>query len=225
MSSLRGKKATVPASKKRKGASSSSVGQVQLADAIRALLTTDPWELFFGIIEPTYLELTMELCSIFHFQTVMMNYDNPSTVQFHLGGLVYQQSFPEFGTTTYNPSRSKASVLPPSLRYFHAILAHTITGRLLRTAAQESSLTLIGQMSPQGISSMLSMRMIEKHRGTYPPQYHLAQSTKEEALKDITDDGPPQHEDPPSQPPPPSRPVHATDSYANIFERLTRFEQ
>ncbi|KAK5839602.1 hypothetical protein PVK06_008410 [Gossypium arboreum] len=32
---------------------------------------------------------------------------------------------------------------------------------LLNTAAQESSLTLNGQMSPQGISSMLSMRMIE----------------------------------------------------------------
>ncbi|PPS16929.1 hypothetical protein GOBAR_AA03652 [Gossypium barbadense] len=43
-------------------------------------------------------------------------------------------------------------------------------------------------MSPQGISSMLSMRMIERHRGTYPPQYRLAQSTEEEAYKDIPDD-------------------------------------
>ncbi|PPS02770.1 hypothetical protein GOBAR_AA17896 [Gossypium barbadense] len=65
---------------------------------IRALLTTDPWELFFGIIEPTYLELTMELCSIFHLQTVMTNYNDPSTVQFHLGGLIRQLSVPEFGT-------------------------------------------------------------------------------------------------------------------------------
>lgn len=40
---------------------------------------------------------------------------------------------------------------------------------LLSAAAQESSFTLIGQMSPQGISSMLSMRMIERRRGTYPP--------------------------------------------------------
>ncbi|NAW11071.1 hypothetical protein FGF88_25005, partial [Salmonella sp. gx-h1] len=32
-------------------------------------------------------------------------------------------------TASYNPSRSKASVLPPSLRYLHAILAHTIIGR------------------------------------------------------------------------------------------------
>ena len=32
-------------------------------------------------------------------------------------------------TASYNPSCSKASVLPPSLRYLHAILAHTIKGR------------------------------------------------------------------------------------------------
>ncbi|PPR99336.1 hypothetical protein GOBAR_AA21330 [Gossypium barbadense] len=233
MSSSRGKKATVPASKKRKGTPSSSgptaevaAEQVQLADVIRTLLTTDPWELFFGIIKPTYLELTMELCSTFHLQTVMTNYNDPGTVQFFLGGLVLQLSVPEFGTAlclyteefkeendlhalnchihrslsqcwdalvlgaaTYNPSRTKASALPPSLC----------------TAAQESSLTLIGQMCPQGISSMLSMKMIEKRRGTYPPQYCLAQSTEEEAHKDITDDVPPQHEDPLSQPPPPSR--------------------
>ncbi|PPS16702.1 hypothetical protein GOBAR_AA03877 [Gossypium barbadense] len=155
----------------------------------------------------------------------------------------YRTMLAHFGpcTASYNPSSSKASVLPPSLRYLHAILAHTITGRresigvvnthdayllwcmshehiidlayfialtiqhqterhrkgiisigiyvtrlaqhfgLLNTAAQESSLTLIGQMSPQGISSMLSMRMIERHRGTYPPQYLLAQSIEEEA--------------------------------------------
>ncbi|PPR94675.1 hypothetical protein GOBAR_AA25997 [Gossypium barbadense] len=206
MLSSRGKKAVVPATKKRKGASSSlgstakvrhlflrfpikpqeelfqilrarplivghyinwaAIEQVQLADAIQALLTTDPWELFFGIIELTYLELTMELCSTFHLQTVMTNYDDPSTIQFRLGGLICQLSVLEFDTTlglymeefkeendlhalnrhihrspsrcwdalvlgevTYNPSRSKASALPPSLRYLHAILAHMITGR------------------------------------------------------------------------------------------------
>ncbi|PPS03236.1 hypothetical protein GOBAR_AA17422 [Gossypium barbadense] len=86
---------------------------------------------------------------------------------------------------SYNPYRSKASVLPPSLRYPHTILAHTIIGS---TTAQESSLALIGQMSPQGISSMLSMRMIEKRQITYPSQCRLAQSTDEEAYKDILDD-------------------------------------
>ncbi|KAK5833642.1 hypothetical protein PVK06_017495 [Gossypium arboreum] len=74
-----------------------TVEQVQLADAIRALLTTNPWELFFGIIEPTYLELTIELCSKFHLQTIITNYDDPSTVQFRLGGLVRQLGILEFG--------------------------------------------------------------------------------------------------------------------------------
>ncbi|PPR95179.1 hypothetical protein GOBAR_AA25492 [Gossypium barbadense] len=134
------------------------------------------------------------------------------------------------GTASYNPSRSKASVLPPSLRKGVISIGLYVTQLarhfgLLSTAAQESSLTLIGQMSPQGISSILSMRMIKKRQGTYPPQYHLAQSTEEEAYKDIPDDVPPQHEDPPTQPPPPSRPVHAVASYADISERLTRFEQ
>ncbi|KAK5824214.1 hypothetical protein PVK06_018982 [Gossypium arboreum] len=96
---------------------------------------------------------------------------------------------------------------------------------LLNTVAQSSSLTLIGQMSPQGILSMLSMRMIEKRHGTYPPQYRLAQSTEEKDLEDITDDVPPRHEDPSTQPPPPHRPVHAATSYSDISERLTRFEQ
>ncbi|KAG8489233.1 hypothetical protein CXB51_017266 [Gossypium anomalum] len=136
MSSSR-KKASIPASKKRKGASSFSgptmeichpflqfpngpqeelfqilraqpltvgccidwavVEQVQLADAIRALLTTDLWEPFFGIIEPTYLELTMKLCSTFHLQTVMANHDDLGMVQFRLGGLVRQLSVLEFG--------------------------------------------------------------------------------------------------------------------------------
>ncbi|PPR91402.1 hypothetical protein GOBAR_AA29283 [Gossypium barbadense] len=245
--------------------------QVQLADAIRALLTTHPWRLFFKIVKPTYLELTMELCSTFHLQTVMAHFDDPGTIQYHLDGLVRQLNVPKFetalglyieefmeenesyalnrhihhspswcwnalapGVASYNPSRSKASTLPPSLRYLHAILAHTLTGRrestsivnthdayflwclshghiidlayfialaiqhqterhrkefisirpyvtqlawhfgLLNTEAQSSSLTLMGQMSPQGISSILSMRIIEKRRDTFPPQYRLA---------------------------------------------------
>lgn len=37
------------------------------------------------------------------------------------------------GGATYNPSHSKALALPHSLRYLHAILAHTITGRQERT--------------------------------------------------------------------------------------------
>ncbi|PPR95905.1 hypothetical protein GOBAR_AA24763 [Gossypium barbadense] len=127
MPSSRGKKAAIPALKKRNGASSSSgptaeichpflqfligpqeelfqilrarpleVGrcidwaaleQIQLVDAIRALLTTDPWGLFFEIIELTYLKLRMELCSTFHLQTMMDRFDDQGTIQFHLSGL------------------------------------------------------------------------------------------------------------------------------------------
>ncbi|PPR98051.1 hypothetical protein GOBAR_AA22618 [Gossypium barbadense] len=125
-----------PCFEKRKGASSSAgcciewtaIEQVQLADTIRALLTIDPWELFFGIIEPTYLELMMELCSTFHLQTAMMNYDDPGTVycQIHHSHFCCWDALVP-GEATYNPSRSKASALSPSLRYLHAILAHTIT--------------------------------------------------------------------------------------------------
>ncbi|PPR94154.1 hypothetical protein GOBAR_AA26511 [Gossypium barbadense] len=233
--------------------------QVQMADAIRALLTIDPWELFFGIIEPTYLELTMELCSTFNLQTVMTNYDDPGMVQFHLDGLVCQLSVPEFAHKI-TERRESIGVINThdayflrcmshghiiNIAYFIALAIQHRTERhrkgvisigpyvmrlarhfgLLDTAAQESSLTLIGQMSPQGISSILSMRMIERRRGTYPPQYRHVQSTEEEAYEDIPNDVPSQHEDPPTQPPPPSRPVHAAVSYTDIFELLTGFEQ
>ncbi|PPS13159.1 hypothetical protein GOBAR_AA07480 [Gossypium barbadense] len=129
-----------------------AVEQVQLANALCALLSTDPWERFFAITEPTYLELTLELCSTFHLQVVMTNNDDPGTIHFRLGGLVHAMSVPEFGVTlglytnkfieeegmnallrnihispslcwkalallssTYDPSRSKASALAPSL--------------------------------------------------------------------------------------------------------------
>ncbi|KAK5771106.1 hypothetical protein PVK06_047281 [Gossypium arboreum] len=39
----------------------------------------------------------MKLYSTFHLLTVMTRYDDPSTVQFRLGGLVRQLSIPEFG--------------------------------------------------------------------------------------------------------------------------------
>ncbi|PPR96078.1 hypothetical protein GOBAR_AA24596 [Gossypium barbadense] len=206
---------------------------VQLANSIRALLTIDPWELFFGIIELTYLELTMELCSTFHLQTVMTYYNDPGTIQFRLGRLICQLSVPEFGAVLglYTEEFKEENELHALSHHIHFSPSkcwhtldptHTITGRrestgvvnthdayflwcmshghvidltyfinlaiqhqterhrkgvisigpyvtqmarhfgLFNTAAQESSLTLIGQMSPQGISGMLSMRMIER---------------------------------------------------------------
>ncbi|PPS01177.1 hypothetical protein GOBAR_AA19486 [Gossypium barbadense] len=232
--------------------------QVHLADSVRALLATAPCDRFFDIIEPTYLEFTLELCSTFQLQTVMTVYDDLGTIQFRFGGLVRQLSVPEFGvalglytenfmeadnfphlhrhihyalfscwaaliptTSIYDPSRSKASALSPALRYLHALLAHTLTGRrestgvtsspsllpsnrttpkgshqhrplrdsssstlwALNTLAQSSSLTLIDQMSPQGISSMLHMRMRERRHGFDPPQYRLAQAIDQMTLR------------------------------------------
>ncbi|PPS13016.1 hypothetical protein GOBAR_AA07627 [Gossypium barbadense] len=156
-----------------------------------------PQGLFFEIVELMYLEFTLELCSTFHLQTVMTNFDNPGMVQLRLGGL--RDLVP--ASATYDPSHSKASALPPSLRYLHAILAYTLTGKRESTG------------------------VVTTHDATYPPQYRLAQANEEEDLKDITNDVPSCHEDPPTQPPPLHRPVHTAASYSNISGRLTRFEQ
>ncbi|PPR94835.1 hypothetical protein GOBAR_AA25831 [Gossypium barbadense] len=230
MSSSKRKKTVVPASKKRNGASSSAgptakirhpllqfprrpqkelfqipraqplnaghcIGwaareQVQMADAIRALLTTDPWELFFKIIELTYLELTMEPCSMFHLQTIMTRYDNPST-----GGERALSSSTPTTSTSYGACRKGTSLTLPILSP-------------LRFRIRQSDIE-------RGVISI----------GPYVTRLHrLAQFTNEEAYDDILDDVPPQYEDPPTQPPPPSRPVHTATSYADISERLTRFE-
>lgn len=187
-------------------------------------------------------------------------------------------------SSTYDPSCSKASALAPSLRYLHAILAHTLSRRrestgivnthdayylwcmvnahvtdlayfitfgichqiewhrkavisigpyvtrlarlfgILNTVAQSSALTLIGQMSPQDITTMLHMRMIERQRGTDPPLYRFTQAIDEEDLEEIPDDVPPQHEEPFTTPPR-ERPVHAAASLAHLSDRLVHFEQ
>ncbi|PPS08765.1 hypothetical protein GOBAR_AA11879 [Gossypium barbadense] len=142
--------------------------------------------------EPTRLRLARQL-SVPEFRTALGLYTKEFKEDNDLDALTHHMHFSPSkcwhtlapNAASYNPSRSKASVLPPSL----------------------------------------SMRMIERRRGTYPPQYRLAQSTEEDAYEDIPDDDPLQHEDPPAQPPTPSCLVHAVTSYANISERLTRFEQ
>ncbi|PPR83948.1 hypothetical protein GOBAR_AA36765 [Gossypium barbadense] len=108
-------------------------------------------------------------------------------------------------SATYDPSRSKASTLSPFLRYLHAILARTLTGR-------RESTSVITTHDTYFIWSM-------------PSQYRLVQSTKKEDPEDIANDVPPRHEDPPFQPPPPSCPVYAAALYVDISECLTRFEQ
>ncbi|PPS14285.1 hypothetical protein GOBAR_AA06295 [Gossypium barbadense] len=280
MSSSHGKKAVVPTSKKRKGALSSSgptakirhpflqlpirpqeelfqilwarplilgrcinwatVEQVQLADVIRALLTTDPW-------------------------TVMTRFDDPGTVQFHLGNLICLLSVPEFGTTlglyteefleknelhalnhhidhtpskfwhalapgtvSYNPSRSKASGLlsMEGGNLYWALC--DMTGTTLRAPRHRGPRIILDPHWPDVSTRHLEHAKHENDRKAprnLPSSISSRQSTEEEDPDDITDDVPPQHEDPPSQPPPPSRPVHAAASYADISECLIRFKQ
>ncbi|PPS02688.1 hypothetical protein GOBAR_AA17974 [Gossypium barbadense] len=140
-------------------------------------------------------------------------------------------------TGIYDPSRSKALALALALRYLHAFLAHTLTGRRESTGvvnthdayflwmAQSSSLTLISQVSQKGIQSMLHMRMIERRRGFEPLQYRLARATDEDDAEDIPDDIPAFQEDPPSQPPLSHRQVHAAASLSDVSDHLHRFEQ
>ncbi|PPS13148.1 hypothetical protein GOBAR_AA07488 [Gossypium barbadense] len=74
----------------------------------------------------------MELCSMFHLQTVMTNYNDPGTVQF-------------YSSASQNSERHRKGV--SSIGPYVTQLARHFG--LLHTAAQESSLTLIGQTSPQ----------------------------------------------------------------------------
>ncbi|KAK5771356.1 hypothetical protein PVK06_047556 [Gossypium arboreum] len=219
----------------------------------------------------------------------MIEFDDPRTVQFCLGGLVCQLSVLEFGIVlglyteefmddneldtlhrhihyspskcwkafvlalaTYDPSRSKASALTPSLRCLHAILAHTLTGRRESTDVVNTHdayfLWSIANGHVFDLAYFIAFTIYhqtERHRkgfisispyvtrlaryfellntaANHPPS--LSSSTEEEDPEDITDNVPPLHEDPPSQPPPIHRPVHAVASYSNISERLTRFE-
>ncbi|PPR89545.1 hypothetical protein GOBAR_AA31140 [Gossypium barbadense] len=138
-------------------------------------------------------------------------------------------------TTSYNPSCSKASVFPPSLRYLHVILAHKITGRRESTSIVNTYYVYFLWCMSQGhvidlayFITLVIQHQMERHRKgviSIGPYYRLAQSTEEEAYEDIPDDVPPQHEDPPVQPQPPSHPAYAVASYADIYERLTRFKQ
>ncbi|PPR91401.1 hypothetical protein GOBAR_AA29282 [Gossypium barbadense] len=262
----RGKKSDVLASKKRKGASSSSSPTVEICHPFLQF-PNGPQEELFQILWTRPLTAGRCIDWLFSNKSSWLTRSRlflPPTLGSYSSGLssrhtsrsqwnyaqrLYTEEFREgnelhalsrhihvspskcwntlaLNAASYNPSHSKASVLPPSLRYLHAILAHTITRRresigivnthdvyflwcmsqghiidlayfialliqyqteqhqkgvisigpyatrlvrhfvLFNTPAQESSLTLIDQMSPQGISRMLSMRMIKRRRGT-----------------------------------------------------------
>ncbi|PPS16047.1 hypothetical protein GOBAR_AA04531 [Gossypium barbadense] len=183
--------------------------QVHLADSVRALLATTPWDRFFDIVEPMYLELTLELCSTFQMQTVMAEHDDPGTIQFRLGSLVRQLSVPEFGVALglYTKEFIEADNFPHLHRHIHYAPSSCWSA-----------------MMP-GIQSMLYMRMIECHRGFDPLQYRLARSINKDDAEDISDDIPTFQEDPPSQPPLRHQPVHAATSLSKVSDHLHRFKQ
>ncbi|KAH1129652.1 hypothetical protein J1N35_001030, partial [Gossypium stocksii] len=252
-----------------------ALDRVQLADVVRALLNTEPWEQFFYIVEPTYLELTLELCSTFHLQ-VTTSPNGPGTIQFRLGGLVRRMSIPEFGIALglytdefivdedfpdlpcrihispvkcwqalvprgaiYNPSRAKATTLAPSMRYIHAMLAYTLTGRCESTSVVSTHDAYFLWSMPfntkqSDIARALSPWAYTLHGWAAISGFSIPQprrlrthSSEGEDPEDIPDDVPPplQEEDAPAEPPPPRRPSRATATYADISERLSRFEQ
>ncbi|KAK5812897.1 hypothetical protein PVK06_028341 [Gossypium arboreum] len=97
--------------------------KIQMADAVRALLTNESWELFFEIIEPTYLELTTELCSTFHLQVVMTNFDDPET-EFGIAFGLYTEEFTDDNELNtlhrhihYSPSKCWKDFVPASATY------------------------------------------------------------------------------------------------------------
>ncbi|PPS13647.1 hypothetical protein GOBAR_AA06937 [Gossypium barbadense] len=174
MSNPRSKKTVIPASKKRKGAASSSgptseirhpflqflsgpqeelfqilrarplgVGccinwaaleQIQLANVVWALLITDPWWLFFEIVEPTDLVFHLSVpefrVALGLYTEEFMDNDDFASLHCHIHyspSNCWKALVP--ASATYDPRQSKVLALTPSLRYLHAILAHTLIGR------------------------------------------------------------------------------------------------
>ncbi|PPS10369.1 hypothetical protein GOBAR_AA10271 [Gossypium barbadense] len=113
--------------------------QIQMADAVQALLTTESWGLFFKIIEPTYLELTMELCSTFHLQVFMTIFDDPGMVTWWSNAPVERTGEDLEDITDDFPPRHEdlQSQPPPIHRPVHSAASYSnISERLTRFEQQ-----------------------------------------------------------------------------------------
>ncbi|KAK5785509.1 hypothetical protein PVK06_040101 [Gossypium arboreum] len=132
-------------------------------------MTTEQWGLFFEIVELTYLEFTLELYSTETRKHRHRHHPRRLFLMEHGERDVLDLAYFIALAIRHLTERHRRGV--SSIRPYVTRLARHFG--ISNTAAQSSSLTLIGQMSPQGISSMLSMRMIEKRCDTYPPQYRL----------------------------------------------------
>ncbi|PPS20036.1 hypothetical protein GOBAR_AA00528 [Gossypium barbadense] len=142
MTNTHGKKATIPASKKQKGLGATS--------SVWALLATAPWDRFFDIIEATYLELTLELCSTFQLQTVMAKYDDLDTIQFRLGRLVQQLSILEFGVALglYTEDFMEADNFPHLHRHIHYAPSSCWASLMPATGVYDPSCSKASALSP-----------------------------------------------------------------------------
>ncbi|PPS08482.1 hypothetical protein GOBAR_AA12163 [Gossypium barbadense] len=136
MSSSRGKKAVVLASKKRKGASSSAGPTAKIRHPLLQFPRA-PRRTFPDTLGPTFNCGLVRQFSVPEFGTALGLYKEEFKEDNDLDALTRHIHFSPskcwhtlaYGAASYNPSCSKASVLPPSLKYLQAILAHTITRR------------------------------------------------------------------------------------------------
>ncbi|PPR97413.1 hypothetical protein GOBAR_AA23258 [Gossypium barbadense] len=139
MSSSRGKKAMVPSSKRRRGLGSFSVRAIaKVRHPFLEFLQASQKELFQIVhARPLTTGGLVRAMSVPEFGVTLGLYTDefmeeedmnalPRNIHI-LPSLCWKALAPL--SSTYNPSRSKASALAPSLRYLHAILAHTLTGR------------------------------------------------------------------------------------------------
>lgn len=70
---------------------------VGLFSLVHTQLDVTPWERFFAIVESIYIDLTLEFCSIFFLQTVLLLKDNPRAISVHLRDVTQYLSIVGFG--------------------------------------------------------------------------------------------------------------------------------
>ncbi|PPR85196.1 hypothetical protein GOBAR_AA35495 [Gossypium barbadense] len=145
--------------------------------------------------------------------------------------------------TNYDASRLKVTSLPPSLRYLHAFLAHTLIGRRESTGVVSTydayflwtehvfDLAYFIALALHHQTECLKngpiylgpyMTRLTQHFGLLDIS---EQSSTLTLIEDFPNDVPLDHEDPPSPPSSSHRPTHSAASFAKLSKRFTGFEQ
>ncbi|PPS07934.1 hypothetical protein GOBAR_AA12710 [Gossypium barbadense] len=193
MSSSRGKKTVVPASKKRKGESSSAGPTVEIRHPLLQFPEGSPKHRPLGAVLRDY---------------------RPDITGAHNGTMLNVPS----------PDRNDKAYIRRSFeRRMNYMLSVATYISLSRSAGRREITGVVNTHDVYFLWCMSQGHIIDL-------AYFIAlaiQHQTERHRKGVISIGPyvtRLHEDPPTQPPPPSRPVHAAASYADISERLTRFE-